>query len=196
MNKNLRYENQIMRVIYISFIIMFFLLLALIISNGTGSMVNMAWGLYVALILLSPIIILGLSKQMQNKLMWKFSFLAITIIMFILSVVIMVLSNPNITLSLKIYGGLFIGLVLIANVLIYYYKTKSTPQEIQKRIDDRNAAATEQEAARVKAVLAEADRLRGASSPPPPPTVESVSPPSYDTAASAPPPPGSSLVTA
>jgi hypothetical protein len=187
---NLRYENQIMRIIYISFIIMFFLLLALIISNGTGNFVNMAWGLYIALILISPVIIISLSKQLQNKLLWKFSFLAITIIMFILSVVIMVLANPNITLGLKIYSGIFIGLVLIANVLIYYNKTKSTPQEIQKRIDDAKIAIAEQKAAQEKAILAEADRIRGTPA-------ESVSPPdSTTTATSQPGPSGTSILNA
>ena len=180
---DLRFENQIMRVIYISFIIMFFLLLALIISNGTGKLVNMTWGLYIALILISPVIIISLSKQMQNKnkLLWKFSFLAITIIMFILSVVIMVLANPNITLSLKVYSGIFIGLILIANILIYYYKTKSTPQEIQKRIDDAKTAVAEQKAAYEKNIAAEYARITGT-----PVTIESVQPPNYDSSASAP----------
>jgi Na+/proline symporter len=173
----IRYENQIMRLIYISFIILFFLLLALIINNGTGNLVNMAWGLYVALIVISPVIIISLSKQMQKKQLWKFSFLAITIIMFILSVVIMIIANPNITLPLQIYGGLFIGLILIANIFIYYYKTKSTPNEILQIAADKKAAIEKLRLEQERAI--DENYLKRHPEAATPSAPESVSPPSY-----------------
>ena len=124
------FENQILRVIYISFIIMFLLLLALIIANGTGNLVNFTWIIYAVLILISPVIIISLGKAFKGKGgFWKIPFLAITILMFILSVIVMLMSKPNITMSIKIYGGIFITMILITNIFVFYYKTKLTPSD-------------------------------------------------------------------
>jgi len=121
------FENQILRVIYISFIIMFLLLLALIIANGTGNLVKFTWIIYAVLILISPIIIISVGKAFKGKGgFWKIPFLAITILMFILSVIVMLMAKPNITMSIKIYGGIFITMILIANIFVFYYKTKLT----------------------------------------------------------------------